>query len=239
LDEHRRATLRVDATVQPATVSDFSALGALVGAEVRNGVPYFVGLDFDADDPLWEEKLKALGAAMAATGAVALYHVAGATPEAIADPPAPYATLDRELPTFTVGDLEAGYAALSDEMTGIDLIWIGCPHASLAEIRQVADYVQGRRLAKPIWVTCARPVRDLAARLGLLDVIEAAGGHVFADACLAIAPVRELGFEAVATPSAKGAYYLRNLAHVAARFASFEECVQAAITGDLPGRSSA
>ena len=32
-------------------------------------------------DPLWEEKLKSLGAAMAATGAVALFHVEGITPK--------------------------------------------------------------------------------------------------------------------------------------------------------------
>jgi predicted aconitase len=230
LDQHRQATLRVEVTGQPATVSDFSALGALVGAQARNGVPYFVGLDLDAGDPFWEEKLKALGAAMAATGAVALYHVAAVTPEA----QGPAALLER-LPVFEVGEFAAGYEALSDEMVRPDLVWIGCPHASLAEIRQLADQVQGRRLELPLWVTCARPVRDLAARQGLLEVIEEAGGRVFADACMAIAPMRDLGFGAVVTPSAKGAYYLRNLAHVTARFAPLADCVQVALTGDDSG----
>jgi predicted aconitase len=233
LDQHRQPTLRVAITVQPATVSDFSALGALVGAEARNGVPYFVGLDLNVGDPAAEEKLKALGAAMAATGAVALYHVAGITPEAPA-----YSALAAGLPVFTVGEFAAGYAELSDAASPVDLVWMGCPHASLTEIRQVAEYVRGGRLAIPLWVTCARPVRELAARHGLLDIIEEAGGHVYADACMAIAPMRDLGFRVVLTPSAKGAYYLRNLAHVAARFAPLAECLQVAMSGKLSGGAS-
>ncbi len=233
LDEHRQATLRVEVLGQPATISDFSALGALVGLRAHNAVPYFVGLDLEATDPVCEEKLKALGAAMAATGAVALYHVPGITPEAPASSAPPV-----ELPILTVEEFATGYAALSDDIARIDLVWIGCPHASLAEIRDVAEQLRGEQLAIPLWVTCARPVRELAARQGLLDVITGAGGRVFADACMAIAPVRELGFGAVATSSAKGAYYLRNLARVAASFAPLTECVQAAVTGTMPGSLS-
>jgi predicted aconitase len=75
-------------------------------------------------------------------------------------------------------------------------------------------------------------VRAIAAEQGYVAVIEAAGGRVFVDACMGIAPMRDLGFSAVATPSAKGAYYLRNLAHVAARFATLHACVDMAVTGD-------
>jgi len=42
--------------------------------------------------------------------------------------------------------------------------------------------------------------------------------------------VRDLGFAAVMTSSAKGAYYLRNLAGVPARFGTLEECVDMAVT---------
>ncbi len=121
---------------------------------------------------------------------------------------------------MTIDDLRPGYALLSDDVDAIDLVWIGCPHASLAEIARVADLVRGQTLRLPLWVTCARPVRAVAVEQGLIDVIEAAGGNVFADACMAIAPVRDLGFTAVATASAKGAYYLRNLAKVDAKSAS-------------------
>ncbi|MGC9348198.1 MAG: aconitase X [Anaerolineae bacterium] len=226
LDANRRATLSVRVQTSLTSVSDYSALGAVVGLQARDAVPYFTGLSLERGNPLWEEKLKALGAAMAATGAVALYHVAGVTPEATgADVPAP------EHKTIVIDDIAPGYGALSDDIELIDLVWIGCPHASLPEIARVAEAVAGRGLRIPLWVTCARPVREAAARQGLVGVIEAAGGRVFADACMAIAPVRDLGFQAVATPSAKGAYYLRNLAKVAVRFGPLAACVNAALTG--------
>jgi len=84
LDENRRATLRVVVRCPVRTLSDFGALGYLVGKAARNRVPYlarnrvpyFVGLE----EACSESALKALGAAMAASGAVALYHVAGVTP---------------------------------------------------------------------------------------------------------------------------------------------------------------
>jgi predicted aconitase len=264
LDAARVPTLRVEVTAPFEAISDYSALGAIVGQRASKGVPIFVGLpltraDDSGRDPLWEEKLKALGAAMAATGAVALFHVAGVTPEAsgmgngewrIGNPESRMESRESRiqnrgssgedpgggqapvrLDTLVVDDLAPGYAALSDPVTEIDLVWIGCPHASLQELALVAERVRGMTLRVPLWVTCARPVRSLAVEQGLVDIIEAAGGRVFADACMAIAPVRDLGFSAVATPSAKGATYLRNLARVAARFGTLDACVEAALTG--------
>lgn len=228
LDAQRRSTVLVKANDPPRTIADYSALGALVGQQTRNAVPYFVGLPLDPEEPLLEEKLKALGAAMAATGSVALYHVAGITPEARADP-----QLAATGETLAVGPLAEGYAALSDpadsDAADIDLVWIGCPHASLHEIAYVAAALDGRTLRIPLWVTSARPVKAVAEMQGLVAKIEAAGGRVFADACLAIGPVRELGYRLVATPSAKGAYYLRNLAQVSVQFAPLDACLEAAL----------
>ncbi len=229
LEEHRRATLRVKVDAVLDTISDYSALGALIGRTAQKAVPLFVNLPLEADDPLYEEKLKALGAAMAATGAVALYHVASLTPEATSSD-----LLTADCACWCIDDLTEGYAMLSDDIERIDLVWIGCPHASLVELAQLTERVAGRRLQVPMWITCARPIRDLAVDSGLVGKIEAAGGQVFADACMAIAPVRNLGFQAVATPSAKGAYYLRNLANVAARFGTLDQCLAAAETGHWP-----
>jgi predicted aconitase len=225
--ENRIATLRVDVRAKPETISDYSALGAIVGRRAGRVVPYFVGLPLDGEDPLAEEKLKALGAAMAATGAVGLFHVEGVTPEARGA-----TMLTSEPMTFAVDDLAPGYADLSDDVTSVELVWIGCPHASLQEIAQVAKALDGQTLRLPLWVTCARPVRAVATERGLVEIIETAGGRVFTDACMGIAPVRDLGFTAVATPSAKGAFYLRNLAHVAVRFGTLQQCIELAVIGD-------
>lgn len=232
LDVNRRATLRVEVRTALHGFSDYSALGAVVGKIAGKRVPYFVGLPVKRGAALWGESLKALGAALAATGAVALYHVAGVTPEARAAP-----MLAPEYETLTVDDLAPGYAALTDADAPPDLVWIGCPHASLVEIALVADLVRGKRLRQarlraPLWITCARPVKAAAVAQGLVAEIEAAGGRVYADACLAIAPVRDLGFHSVMTSSAKGAYYLRNLAGVQTRFGTVAACVEAAVGGE-------
>ena len=63
LDENRRAALRVLVRCPVRTLSDFGALGHLVGRAARNRVPYFVGLEGACSDV----ELKTLGAAMAAS----------------------------------------------------------------------------------------------------------------------------------------------------------------------------
>ena len=199
-------------------------LGSLYGREEGDQIGVVSGIAA----PPGEDALKAFGAAAASSGAVGLFHVAGVTPEALAED-----MLAPEHETLVVDNLVPGYAMLSDAATQPALVWIGCPHASLAEIARVAELVRGKQLRLPLWITCARPVKAAAIAQGLAAEIEAAGGRLYADACLAIAPVRDLGFAAVMTSSAKGAYYLRNLAGVQTRFGTLEACVEMAVRGDM------
>jgi hypothetical protein len=223
-DENRRATLRVEVRCAVRSLADFGALGHLVGRAARNGVPYFVGLDVDTD-----VALKALGASMAASGAVALYHVAGVTPEAGRP-----GVLAPQAETLVVDDLGPAYAALNAAVQEIDLVWIGCPHASQEEIAQVVGLLAGRRVRSALWVTTAREVRQRAAAAGLVDALEAAGGRVVADMCAVVAPMQELPFRTLATPSAKGAVYIPSHAGLAVRYGTLAQCVEAAVTGVWP-----
>jgi predicted aconitase len=222
LDKNRRATLKVTVRCPVRTLSDFGALGYLVGKEARNRVPFFVGLDGARPDT----DLKALGAAMAASGAVALYHVAGLTPEA--DRPG---TLAPDHETLVVDDLQAAYAALNSDVRGIDLVWFGCPHAGLGEIADVVRILDGRQVRAALWITTAWEVREKAETQGLVAAIEASGGRVVADMCAVVAPMQELGFRTLATPSAKGATYLPSHAGLRVRYGTVEQCVEAAVAG--------
>jgi predicted aconitase len=178
--------------------------------------------------------LKALGAAMAASGAVALYHIEGATPEA--DVPG---IIVPDAETFIVESLAEGYAALNTRSASgsgdgdeIDLVWIGCPHASLAELARVIELLAGRRVRSALWVTMAREVRAEAKKAGLVQALDALGGRVVADTCLVVAPVKELGFRRMATPSGKGAYYAPSHSGLAVHYGSLEACVEAAVSGE-------
>jgi predicted aconitase len=225
LDENRRATLEIVVRCPVRTTADFGALGYLVGQEARNGIPYFVGLDAHCS----EDTLKALGAAMAASGAVALYHVAGVTPEA-----ARPNLLLTDHRTLIVDDLAPAYRVLNAASGEVDLVWFGCPHASLAEIRDIAQLLTGRRLTAALWITTSRHVREQAEAEGLLALVEGSGGCIAADMCAVVAPMQELDFRVVATPSAKGAVYLPGHAGLLVRYGTTAQCVEAGITGSWP-----
>ncbi len=225
LDENRRATHIIEVRASVRSTADIGALGALAGELVRDGVPYFRGLDLR-----WtrrpEEALKALGAAMAASGAVGLYHVEGITPEAgLSD------ILPAGIPRFTIHDLSAGYQKLNGPLEEVDLVSLGCPHASLEELDEIARFLAGKQVRTRLWITTARQVREEAERAGIVAQIEAAGGQVVADTCVIVAPMELLSVRSLATNSAKAALYARSHSGLETRFGTTEQCLEAALTG--------
>lgn len=225
LGENRRATHIMEVGCPVTSEADFGALGYLVGRQVKNGVPYFKGLGDGG-----QKTLKALGAAMAASGAVALYHVEGVTPEAQAG-----GVVAAGAETVVIDSLDEGYAALNSPIDEIDLVSIGCPHASLAEIEEVACWLESKRVKAKLWITTAREIREQAQEKGLVERIEAAGGRVVADTCLVVAPIAELGLRSMATNSAKAAFYAPTHSGLEVRFGGLEQCLEAAVTGRWPG----
>ncbi|TEU19475.1 MAG: DUF521 domain-containing protein [Anaerolineales bacterium] len=225
LDENRRATYIIEVRCPVTSEADFGALGYLVGRRVKNGVPYFRGLKDEG-----QGMLKALGAAMAASGAVALYHVVGVTPEARAGD-----VVAAEAETVVIDSLDEGYAALNSPLDKVDLVSIGCPHASLAEIEEVARWLEGKQVKAKLWVTTARETKGRAQEEGLVELIETAGGRVVADTCLVVAPIEELGLRSMATNSAKAAFYAPTYSGLLVRFGRLEQCLEAAVTRRWPG----
>jgi len=227
LDHDRQGHLVVEVGCALHSPTDFSALGYMVGQMATDRVPYF---RLNSGPEPGQDELKALGAAMAANGSVALYHVEGLTPEARScNMLASGATI------ITIDSLAEGYQALDGTSRDIDLVWIGCPHASLAEIEHTADLLNGAQIEAELWVTAAREVLETASARALTGRIEACGGRVVADACLIGAPLGEMGFMNIATNSSKGAFYLRDHSHLQVRFGSLAQCIEAAIRGRWPG----
>jgi predicted aconitase len=230
LEENRRATAVFVVRCPVRSEADLGALGYLVGRQLGRGIPYFrfEGGSLGVDP--WA--LKTLGAAMAASGAVALYHVEGLTPEAKAgDVIGPGAEM------VEVDDLAPAYLALDGPAEAVDLVSIGCPHAALAEIEAVAGYLDGRRVKTALWITTARATREAAEEAGLVARIEAAGGRLVADTCMVVAPVADLGYRSMATNSAKMAFYTPSHSGLSVRFGPLEQCLEAALSGQWPATS--
>jgi len=260
LDENRRASHIVEVRCPVRSVADFGALSYLVGKAVGNGVLWFADLarwlpnppnppslrgKGGADSPplagegLGErsDRLKTLGAGLAAYGAVALYHIAGYTPEAR---DRGEALIRPDAQRLVIESLDEAYRVMDadPDLRRIDLVTIGCPHASLTEIAQVADYLrdrilpQGTRLATRLWVTTGEITRQAAAELGYVQIIEAAGGEVVADTCAVVAPMRMLNVRTMATNAGKMACYAPMHSGVRMRFGDLEACLDAAVTGE-------
>jgi predicted aconitase len=81
LDAVREATLIVEVSWTPRALNDWGALGGVVGRLAGNywQVPALVGIERVPSS----DELKHFGAAAASFGSVALFHMAGITPEAI------------------------------------------------------------------------------------------------------------------------------------------------------------
>jgi predicted aconitase len=196
-DENRHPHIQIDVTADLKYMADYGALGYYVGKQVQNKIPFFTGLGAPGTD-----QLKTLGAAMAASGAVALYHAEGITPEA---PLVESKGLEK---------LEVGKAEIDQTFdtlntgTKPDIVIIGCPHASLAEIRMLAERVEGKHLKKPVWICTARVNKEAATLMGYTDKIEGAGGKIVADTCCVVAPIEEMGYRSTGVNSGKAANYL-------------------------------
>ncbi|MDZ7333398.1 MAG: aconitase X catalytic domain-containing protein, partial [candidate division KSB1 bacterium] len=228
LHENRLATHRVLVNCQLKSSADFGLLGYVVGKKIGNGVPFFHGIDLPADETARIVCLKALGAAMAASGAVALYHIEDFTPEAIS-----YGErmIKQNAAVIEIQYLEDARIVLNQQGNQIDLVTLGCPHASLEELRVIAEMIGQRQLKKPLWIATSAIVREDARANGWLEIIERAGGKVLADTCMVVAPLEEMGIKYIATNSAKAATYLPSHQAAVVRYGTTEQCVQAAING--------
>ncbi len=218
LGENRKPNLIVKVDAKLEFNSDFGALGYYVGKQVQKGIPYFKGIEGANVD-----QLKALGAAMAASGAVALYHVEGVTPEAhLVD------TKGLEILKVGAEELKKTYENLN---TGEepDIIMFGCPHASLREIAGLASRLEGGKLKKPVWICTSRVMKEAANRAGLTEVIEKAGGKVVADTCMVVSPIERMGYGCTAVNSGKAANYLPSFCKQKVIFNNIDELLKRAI----------
>ena len=194
-DEGRSPTVRVNVTTKPHGL-DFSLIGLVAGQQVGDGLPFFRGFRGS------EEDLKWLGAALASTGACAMFHLDDVTPEA-------RRARTAGLPSLTISraDLVQAQRSFTDG-TKADVIALGSPQLSGQELWSVADRVRRKPPRIPVWVFTSRAVRDENPEP--VAAIESHGGRVLADTCLEVTML-EHRFGTVATPSGKAAYYLPSL----------------------------
>jgi predicted aconitase len=228
-DEGRRATLllRLRGITDRLLDHDllYPVLGHLLGRRAISEVVAVDGLPQDTS----EDRLKGVGAAAASSGAVALFHAIGATPEAgiWAD----VAAVDAREEQITLADLRAARDELSPVPHGAEIgaVSVGTPHASEAELRRLADLVQGERPRVPFYVNTGRT--QLAGIGSVADDLADAGVIVVTDTCTYITPVMHDLAGPVMTDSGKWAWYAPSNLGFDVALGSLEECVRSAAAG--------
>ena len=196
--------------------SDYGALGYVAGKLIGNRVPIF-----QLRSKPEKDELKSLGAAMAASGAVALYHVKGVTPEAC--------RMDFEEPEEKIiierSQLDEVYESKGKEP---ELITIGCPHCSAAELKKAAELLKGKTVSKETWIFTSR---ELAERYPeYIRTIEESGAKVVCDTCMVVSPATN-SYSCVMVNSGKAFAYVPGMCGAQSVYGNMEACINKATGG--------
>jgi predicted aconitase len=234
-DEGRRGQVLIDVSALPpaavARESFFAVLGHLVGQWCGSRIPVVDGIAGATED-----QLKAFGAATASTGAVALFHVVGVTPEAATVSQAFCGQLPQEKIHVSLDDLRRGWAELSTRRDGaLGAVCIGTPHFSIAEFRRLAELLAGRRIhpRTPLYVNAGRWVYGAIAEQGIASSLDDAGVRIVTDTCTYNTPILGEVDGLVMTNSAKWAWYAPRNIGFDVLFADLEACVESAVEGKV------
>jgi predicted aconitase len=218
LEENRIAQIKYEVYADLKDTDDFGLLGQVIGNRTGKAIPYIVGVE-----KATTEQLKSFCASIATYGGVAIFHIKDITPNRTAIP--------ERTEIVTEEDLKRAQVELDDEEAEIDFISVGCPHASIKEIAEIAHMLKGKKVTegKTVWITTARPTKDLAIKMGYYDQIEQAGAYLVADACCAVAPLRGR-FTGLMTDSAKACFYARGKNKFKTEIRTVEECIKEAVS---------
>jgi hypothetical protein len=217
--ENRQPKVVVNMNAQLRSETDFGALGFCLGKMLEDKVPLIRGLQKAS-----EADLKQLCAALASSGMVNMFH--------------------RELEsswkeigkmqeiTIEAKDIKQTIESLSTASSNKpDLVFIGCPHCSLGEIKRIASLMKDRKVkaGMEFWVCISRYVKEKAG--SYVERIEKCGGHVLAGVCTIVSWTELLGIKTIMTNSAKTAFYAPTLNRAETILAPMTDCLNMVLQG--------
>ncbi len=234
-DENRKGTHLIDVQCEIENLSDWGALGYFTGHKVGVGIPVFANLK----RPIVEELMQ-LGAAINVPGSTAMYHIPGVTPEAPTIEAAFGTNTPKQTYVFDEAAKREVYEYLNYEPEGkVDLVFLGCPHATLYQIRDICRMIEGKRVAKGtrLWIMTSHSIRASADRLGYGQIIKDSGSELYVDGCLLMpfiyTPAKRPKMDRIATDSVKQAFSVRRSYGSKMFFGNTERCIEIAIKGGV------
>ena len=209
LKENRRPRVRIDLEEIPPGMAPLA--GYLVGRLAGNRIPHVTGLEIGPDGH------KSFGAAMAASGAVSLYSYSGQSWKN--DLSEIEETIS--LPVSELRECEHSLAGGDDW----DLVALGCPHCSPAELKHMASRLKDRRPSGDcdVWFcTSRRAYMSCPREIAVLKRF----GKVLCDTCMVVAPIETM-YSKTASDSGKAMVYLPTLGKQKASFRTTDSLLEA------------
>ena len=208
----------------------FAVLGALVGRIAGDAVSAVDGIP----GPVREDRLKSFCAAAAATGAVALTHIVGVTPEA----PDVVTALGGAPPEETVQVTRDMIVDARDRLSlagpgPIDCVSLGSPHFSGDECRAVLALAGGRRFRVPVYICLGRHTLDGLQADGAYEALQDLGVEFVVDTCVVVTAILPPRPGVMMTNSAKFAYYAFGNTGYTPVFGTLSDCIRSAQAGEV------
>jgi predicted aconitase len=230
LDSNRKAEVLVEVKARIKDDFDYQLLGWCYPL-VHNGpeVPAFVGIEERATP----EGFMNFGAQLNTSGAVGLYHIVGVTPEAPDVKTAFGGAAPKHRVVIDEGSLDAVRGKICGPPGKIDFAMFGCPHLTIRQVSEIAAICDGKKFAVDVWILTSSLTKELAKRMGYLDIIRRAGGHIVADTCIDVPPCWHPYYGKTAvTDSPKCAYY-NEIRKIGFKIRPLGEAIESAIRGEV------
>ncbi|MEM3832051.1 MAG: aconitase X catalytic domain-containing protein [Thermoprotei archaeon] len=189
LDENRKPKVIVKVKVDLSSSLDFGILGYRIGELVGDSIPAIIGAM-----PKSISDQKQFSAGLSASGTIGMVKFLDNTVEAE----------DKiEIDEKEMMNVRARFTSLD-----IDAVYLGCPHLSLLELRELASLLGKRRVkqGKSLLLYTSISAYKIAYEEGFIKVIEKSGAKVFAGACPVFNPKKSNGV--IGTDAIKTAHYL-------------------------------
>ncbi len=233
--QNRQPSQQYQVNFNPKTLTDWGALGAIIGEFTSDywSVPMLMRIRVEPTS----DQLKHFGAAMASYGSVAMFYIEGLTPEAL-DIIFLSAELNAQEPIpITLDNVRSIYSK-ADGSLDVDVVVFAAPQLSLFEIQEVSRQLEGKRVHPntDLLIATSPEVKSACDRFGMTATIENSGAILLSGVCFYQMYARELrkanDWKTLVTNSAKLMNIIAGYGYEP-RFATTEQCVEAAITGKL------
>ena len=234
LKKNRIPNIVVEVKCEMKTLADWSILGDWIGKQVRPSwdipygpMPFIKGLP----EYVSFASKKALTAAAANYGCQMLW--------AEGHTKTPELSGDEQSLIFTQKDLDLRFEELAPKGQ-VDLVVIGCPQASLEEIRITASEVRchcelGMVIPdERLWVFTSGENYELAEADGSIGILEEAGAVILQDTCPEVTPYNRKLYNHLMTNSLKAEHYLTSgLNKIPTSVGTISDCVAQAFNPNL------